>query len=69
MEDSTSDLAQSILKKAGRPLHYKEITARIQKTKNLGGKRPHCSVNAVLCRDPRFAHVGKPRSGLYELIS
>ena len=63
----TAELAYEILKKAKSPMHYTEITKRIQRKKKLRGKRPWCTVNAALCKDSRFVRVGEGRTGLYEL--
>lgn len=64
---SIATLAYEILNKDAEPMHYTKITKEIQKKKKLEGKRPWCTVGAILCKDPRFVRVGKGRTGIYKL--
>lgn len=68
-KNSIADLAYTILKESNQPLRYTEITEQIQKVKKLKGNRPWCTVNAVLCKDPRFIRIGEGRTGLYTIVS
>jgi len=58
------DLAFELLKKEGKPLHYKELTRRILKMKKSFGRTPEMTLISVMSKDPRFVRVGP---GLYSL--
>ena len=63
---STCDLAYEILKKARKPMHYREITKEILKEKTFWGKTPEYTVLSDLITDrkKRFIRV---RRGIYAL--
>jgi DNA-directed RNA polymerase delta subunit len=63
-ENTIAEIAYEILKKRGEPLHYKEITNLIMKSKEVKGKTPWNTVNASLCTNPKFKRVDK---GTYAL--
>lgn len=66
-EKSILIYAYEILKKEGKPLHYKTLTELIMKKKELKGKTPWNTVNAVICTNSKFKRIGKDRSGIYAL--
>ena len=60
-------MAYEILRKKGKPLHYKEITELIMQKKELKGNTPWKTVNAQLCLSPKFKRIGVGRTGMYGL--
>lgn len=65
-KDSYSTLAYQILNKAGKPMHYMDITKEILKLKNSKGRTPHKTVRSVLYRDDRFTKIDRGTYGLKE---
>lgn len=63
---STRDLAYEILRKARKPMHYREITGEILKKKKFRGLTPEYTVLSCLLTDrkKRFIRV---RKGIYAL--
>ena len=59
-----ANLAYSILKKQGKPMHYIDITNEVMKKKNSKGKTPFKTVGVEINKDNRFIRVG---SGIYGL--
>jgi len=57
-------VAGQILKKAGHPLHYTEITKRLLPQFRLVGMTPHQTVRSRLATDARFKRVAE---GVYAL--
>ena len=66
-EKSILTHAYEILKKEGKPLHYKTLTDLIMKKKELKSKTPWNTVNAAICTNSKFKRIGKGRSGTYAL--
>ena len=56
------------LKKANRPMHYREITRHVRASGSglgsRGGETPEQTVKTILLTDPLFRRVG---SGMYDL--
>jgi len=55
-----ADLAYEVVKKANRPMHYREITKEVSKTKKLTGRSPDLTVLGSMLKDKdrRFRRVG-----------
>ena len=66
-KNSIPDLAYQMLKKEGKPIHYKILTNKIMKKKKFTGKTPWDTVNASLCTHSEFKRIGGQRSGIYGL--
>ena len=64
---SITQIAYKILKKKGKPLHYKEITKLIMKEREVKGKSPGKTITCCLYRDQKFEKIGKKRNGIYGL--
>lgn len=60
------ELIEHIIRKAGRPLHYKEILLRLKTEENfdMPGKDPAANLTARLSINSQFVRVGK---GTYTL--
>jgi hypothetical protein len=51
------DVAEQILLKAGRPLHYKEITKMLLNQRDLSEKAAYKTVRSMLAKSPKFKRV------------
>jgi len=63
---STGDLAYEILKKARKPMYYREITKEILKKKKFSGPTPEYTVLSGMLTDrkKRFIRVKRGTYGL-----
>lgn len=63
---NAADLMENVLRKAGRPLHYKEILMRLKTEENydMPGKDPSANITARLSMNSQFVRVDK---GTYTL--
>ena len=59
-----AEVAEVALRKAQKPLHYKEITKQVLQQCKLRGPTPHYSVRSRLGTNGRFKRVGE---GIYAL--
>jgi hypothetical protein len=59
-----SIVAEEILLKVGRPLHYKELTKMLLDQCDLLGKTPHESVRSTLATNSKFKRVSEGVFGL-----
>lgn len=55
---SIHSIAYTLLKKSGKPMSVKEITKVVLEHKQLKGKTPQNTVNAILQRSEHFKKVG-----------
>ena len=61
---SLTDRAYDLLEEYNRPLHYKDIAARLQERDiYIPGKNPAATLLSRMCRDKRFKRTG--RQGMY----
>lgn len=61
---SIAEVAEKLLRKARRPLHYEEITNLLLSQITLVGKTPQQTVRSRLATNPRFKRVAE---GVYAL--
>ena len=61
---AVSIVAEEILLKVGKPLHYKELTPMLLDKCELSGKTPHESVRTALATNAKFKRVAE---GTYAL--
>jgi hypothetical protein len=66
-----AELIENILRRAGRPLHYKEILIRLKTEENfdMPGKDPSANLTARLSINPQFVRVEKGTYTLRELLT
>lgn len=62
---SIADMAYTILEDNHYPMHYRKITEKILKVKNITAEKPHHAVNALMGVDNRFI---KYQRGIWGLI-
>jgi hypothetical protein len=65
MSEPYVNIAYRILLEKGEPMHYRDITAEVQKIRTMGGKTPDATLRTDMGRDPRFVRIGQ---GVYALV-
>ena len=59
------ELIAKVLKRAGQPLHYKEITYLVSREGyRFRGKTPDATIRATLIRGRQFTRIGRGTWGL-----
>ncbi len=61
---SIADLAYNILEENHRPMHYRKITEKVMKIKEIRAENPHHDVNALMGSDQRFIRYQRGIWGL-----
>jgi hypothetical protein len=63
---TVSEAARWVLRRNGRPLHYRELAEFVRPYVRLAGKTPQQTVRSALARDERFKRVAEGVYGLSE---
>jgi DNA-directed RNA polymerase delta subunit len=66
VKESYNELAYIALKKHGKPMHYRDITAEVVKFKREVGNTPSQSLRVAISKDKRFVKTSRGIYGLAE---